>query len=379
MIDPLNEKAGDSLKKYKICVYAICKDEEQFVHRWMDAVGEADLVVVLDTGSSDHTADKLRERGAAVYTDTVSPWRFDTARNQAMEHIPEDVDICVSNDMDEVFEPGWRQKLEAVWQPQYTRARYLFTWSYNRDGSPAKQFAMEKIHRRHGFRWVHPVHEVLAYNGQDPEQTVWVPGMVLNHYPDLSKPRAQYLPLLELSAKENPDDDRTAFWLGREYLYKGQYAKCISELKRHLELPSARWDEERCASMRLISRSCQARGDNRGARQWLYRALAECPRVREPYLDLARLGYLEQNWPLVFLMSEKALVINEKSGSYLMEPESWGYALYDYGAIAAYRLGLYHKAYALAEDALSLQPDDVRLQQNLALIKARLDEEEAAS
>ena len=45
---------------YKVCVYAICKNEEKFADRWMDSMGEADLVVVLDTGSEDGTAERLR-------------------------------------------------------------------------------------------------------------------------------------------------------------------------------------------------------------------------------------------------------------------------------------------------------------------------------
>jgi tetratricopeptide (TPR) repeat protein len=338
----------------------------------MDAVSEADLVVVADTGSTDSTVDKLRARGAQVYTEIISPWRFDTARNRAMDHIPDDVDICVSNDVDEVFEPGWRQKLESVWLPHHTRARYLFTWSYRSDGSPEKQFAMEKIHRRHGFRWVHPVHEVLEYSGDDPDKTVWVPGMVLNHHPDPNKPRTQYLPLLELSARENPNDDRTAFWLGREYMYQGQNDGCIAELTRHLKLPSAAWDEERCASMRFIAKCYQAKGDMKEARLWLYRAVAECPRVREPYLGLARLGYQEGDWPLTYLMVEKALAITEKSGSYLMDPESWGYSLYNFGAISAYRLGLYQKSYDYAKTAFALAPYNEQLKTNLELIALKL-------
>ncbi len=361
--------------KYKICVYAICKNEEQFVERWMDAVSEADIIVVSDTGSTDGTAEKLRERGAKVYTDLTVPWRFDVARNKAMDHIPEDVDICVSNDLDEVFEQGWRQKLEAVWQPQYTRARYLFTWSYNEDGSPNKQFAMEKIHKRHGFRWVHPVHEVLEYYGSMPDRTVWVPGMVLNHYPDNSKPRSQYLPLLELSVHENPDDDRTMFWLGREYMFYGMYDKSIETLKRHLALPGATWDEERCASMRYIAKSFQRKGDTRQARQWLLRAVAECPRVREPYLELAVLGYLENDWPLTFLMVEKGLEIAEKSGSYLHDPAAWGYSLYDLGAICCYRLSLFEKAFLYASKACEMAPGDQRLKTNYEMIKSKLDGE----
>ena len=164
------------MSKYKICVYAISKNEEKFVDRWMDAVSEADMVVVLDTGSTDSTVEKLRERGAVVYVEKINPWRFDTARNKAMDYIPEDFDICVSNDLDEVFETGWREKLENAWKPCHTRARYMFTCSYHADGTPNKQFPMEKIHRRHGFRWVHPVHEVLKYSGEDKDSVVWVPG-----------------------------------------------------------------------------------------------------------------------------------------------------------------------------------------------------------
>ncbi len=363
------------MNKYKVCVYAIAKNEEQFVDRWMDAVQEADMVVVLDTGSEDNTVEKLKARGAMVFSEVIKPWRFDVARNKAMDHIPEDVDICVSNDLDEIFEPGWRHHLESAWDAACTRARYLFTWSFNPDGTPNKQFTMEKIHRRKDFRWVHPVHEVLAYNGTDEEKSVWVTGLVLNHYPDQSKPRSQYLPLLELSAEENPLDDRTIFWLGREYFYYRKYDQCIETLKKHLSLPTALWNEERCASMRFIASCYEAKKDMQQARLWLYKAIAECGHVREPYLKMARLGYAEGDWPLVYAMCKKGLEITEKTGSYLTEPECWGSTFYDFAAIAAFRLGLFAEAYQHAQTACQLSQNDLRLRKNLELIEQRLKEE----
>ena len=343
----------------------------------MDSVSEADMVVVLDTGSTDNTAERLRARGAKVYTQVISPWRFDTARNISMDHIPEDIDICVSNDLDEVFEKGWRQRLEQVWKPYHTRAKYLFTCSYNADGTPNKQHSMEKIHRRHGFRWVHPVHEVLEYTGDDKDQTVWVPGLVLNHYPDLSKPRAQYLPLLELSAQENSNNDRIAFWLGREYMYYGKNEQCIQTLSRYLTMKTAVWEEERSAAMRFIAKAYQAKKDFTQARSWLFRAIAECPNVREPYLQLARLGYLESDWPLVHLATDMALRITQKTGSYLFEPETWGYVLYDLAAIACYRLGLYEKSQNFARQAYEMNTNDQRLKDNLDIITRALGEQNA--
>ena len=96
---------------YNICVYAICKNEAKFVDRWMDSMSEADHIVVLDTGSDDGTVEQLRERGAQVTVEVISPWRFDTARNRSLELVPEDTDICVCTDLDEVFRPGWRKAL----------------------------------------------------------------------------------------------------------------------------------------------------------------------------------------------------------------------------------------------------------------------------
>jgi glycosyltransferase involved in cell wall biosynthesis len=84
------------MNRLKVCVYAICKNEEKFVDRWMDSMSEADEVVVTDTGSADETVEKLRRRGAVVYVDEVKPWRFDAARNISLDHVPEDPRIASS-------------------------------------------------------------------------------------------------------------------------------------------------------------------------------------------------------------------------------------------------------------------------------------------
>lgn len=357
------------MNKYKICVYAISKNEEKFVDRWMDAVSEADMVVVADTGSTDKTVEKLRARGALVYEEKIVPWRFDEARNRALSHVPEDVDICVSNDLDEVFEPGWRKKLEDAWKEDTTRARYLFIYSFKEDGTPNHQFSMEKIHCRHGYRWVHPVHEVLKYDGAKPEKITWVDGMVLNHYPDHSKPRTQYLPLLELSAEENPDDDRGMFWLGREYMYYGQWDKSIKTLTHYLTMPTAKWEEERCAAMRFIARCYEQKGDKEQAKAWYFKAVAECPYVREPYLDLAMFGYRMKDWHLVMVMSLEALKITNSTGSYLVEPQAWGFAFHDLAALSMYYLGMRKQAYFHAKAAYDMAPHDERLKGNMLLMQ----------
>lgn len=357
----------------KICVYAICKNEGQFVDRWMDSMGEADQVVVLDTGSTDDTVEKLRRRGAEVTVETIVPWRFDVARNRSLALVPEDTDICVCTDLDEVFQPGWRKKLEEAWGDGVSQASYRFTWSFTTEGEEGFVFWIEKIHQRHGFVWTHPVHEVLTWQGPGTRgRTVWAEGIQLNHYPDPTKSRGQYLPLLELSVEEDPEDDRNVHYLGREYMFYRRWDDCIATLKRHLAMPKATWKDERAASMRYIARSYEGKGELDTARDWYLRAIVEAPHLREPYLDLARLLYEQGEWEGVLYFTDCALRITQRPRSYISEAESWGSLPHDLRSIAFYQTNRLEQALEEAKKARAREPGNERLCNNVMVLEQAL-------
>ena len=158
--------------KYKVCVYAICKNEEKFAKKWYESMSEADYVCVLDTGSNDNTVDILRELGARVESRVISPWRFDVARNLSMELIPDDTDICVCTDLDEVLLPGWRKKLEKNWEKDLNCLFYRYNWSLDKKNQPKVSFYLGNIHDRNHYQWTHPVHEVLSFLGENKEITI---------------------------------------------------------------------------------------------------------------------------------------------------------------------------------------------------------------
>lgn len=356
--------------KHIVYVYAICKNEERFADRWMDSMSEADGVVVLDTGSDDATVEKLRARGAEVTVEAVVPWRFDTARNRSLELVPENVDICVCTDLDEVFRPGWREELERIWVPGAGQASYRYTWSFNPDGSEGVTFWYEKIHARHGYRWVHPVHEVLRWVGEGhPGPMVQSELIQLDHHPDPAKSRGQYLPLLELSVQEEPEDDRNVHYLGREYMYRGRWDDCIRTLERHLAMPTAVWRDERAASMRYIAKSYWQKGDAAQARDWYLRAVTEAPHLREPYMDLALLLYEQEEWAGVLYFTACALAITVRPRSYICEAAAWGSLPHDLRSMAFYALGDFRSAVEEVKKALAIEPDNQRLRGNLALME----------
>lgn len=353
------------MKNYKVCVYAITKNEEKFVKRWYESMKEADKIIVLDTGSNDNTVNLLKECGVEVHEKVINPWRFDVARNESLSLVPEEYDICVCSDLDEVFEPGWKEKVINAWNDDITRLKYLFNWSFDEYGNPGTTFMLNKIHKRGSYKWTHPVHEVLTPLENVIEKEIVVDGMVLNHYPDRSKSRGSYLPLLELSVEESPEDDRNMHYLGREYMYYSQWDKCIETLKRHLKLKSATWKDERAASMRFIARSYKAKGDSKEAVKWYMDAIKEAPYLREAYVELAYIFYEDKDYHTAYHYLKKAFEIQDKSNSYINEEFAWNSFMYDLFSICAFNLEYYHEAVEYVKKALEMDKNNLRLQMNL--------------
>ena len=340
----------------KIAVYTIAKNEEQFVQRWADSCVDADYRFILDTGSTDNTRQTATGLGIEVGFALFDPWRFDDARNYALSFLPEDIDICIALDMDEVLQPGWRQALETIPEGT-TRPRYKYVWSWNEDGSEGLVYGGDKIHARHGYRWKHPVHEVLKPVA-GVEQQHWVDALQIHHHPDHTKSRSQYLPLLELAVKEQPNDDRNQFYLAREYFFHGKYELAQYHFNQHLSL--SQWHPERAASHRYIAKMRPNAREHH-----LYRAIAEDSKRRECWVDLAMHYYEKEDWWMCRMAASRALIITEKPLDYLCEADAWGWLPHDLMAISSYRLNDLGTAYIAGQRALELKPGDERLQRNL--------------
>jgi len=356
----------------KIAIYGICLNEEKFAQRFCDSVKEADGIFITDTGSTDKTVEILEANGATVNHIKVKPWRFDIPRNVSLSFVPEDYDICVCIDLDEVLTPGWAEAIRKAWTPETTRLRYQYVWNTLPDGKEGVTFWYDKITCRNGYRWVKPVHEILQYYNGKEVQT-YCDAFKLYHYPDDTKSRGSYLPLLEMGCRDEPNDDRNSHYLGREYMYYKMYDQSIAELKRHLALPSATWNAERCASMRFLARCYLAKGDVYQAEAWGLKACAESSGDREPWLDLGKVYYQVKDWSGLYHTMKRLLSITERTKSYICDTDALYSVPYDFCSIAAYYLGLKEEALAMAIKALELEHDNERLANNVKLINQEIN------
>lgn len=351
-------------RKLRICVYAISKNEYQFVQTFCDSAKDADLILIADTGSTDGTAEKALECGAMVRDICITPWRFDDARNAALALIPRDIDICISLDLDEVLETGWREEIERVWHGDTTRLRYKFDWGHN------ILFYYEKIHARHGYRWHHPVHEYPVPDGRIKEVYSYTDKLLVSHHPDPTKSRGQYMDLLRMAVKEDPRCPRNRFYFCRELTFYQLWDEAITELHKYLEMPEATWENERAYAMRLLADGYSHRQDWWQAMKWARLACAEAPNTREPWLKLAEFAYRMSNWQECYYAVQQALKITDKALVYTCDPAAWTEKPYDYGAIACYHLGRQKEALEMINKALDYAPNDERLRANLKLIQA---------
>lgn len=374
----------------KICIYAITKNEEKFVDRWYESMKEADSIVVLDTGSTDNTVKKLKELGVTVETKIIDPWRFDVARNESLKLVPDDCNILFCTDLDEVLEPGWSKVLKERWIDGYhERAIYKYTWSHLEDGSEGRVFKYNKIHSRN-WKWRSPVHELLYNINTNSNEYEFNKSLYLfdeihlHHYPDMNKSRSSYLPLLELRAKENPDDYYGLIYLAHEYYYRNMNGKSIKLLNDILNKFSDKCTDLEIASCYLfIGDNFSKIADNNKDKELYYEAIysyLEAIKIDntyiEPYLNLSKVYLSLNDYSSAEFYTKQGIKNSYRHYTWLERDTSWSYEPWDILCRACYYGDNKKDSIIYAAKALSFEPNNKRLKDNLDIcIKLTNDKE----
>lgn len=358
------------MKKLKIVVYAICKNEEKNVYLWYESMREADEIVVLDTGSSDRTFEILSKLPKVkAYREIIEPWRFDVARNASLKYVPKDADICVCTDLDEVFKKGWSDILRRNWKKGMTKVFYTYNWGFNESGKVALSFYAGKIHSRNDYVWVHPVHEVLMYkNKRKKERRVLIKAIVLNHHRDKKKSRSSYFDLLKLAVEENPSDRRDNFLLTREYYFRKDWENVIKTANNYFKLESKLVTEEAMALCYLGIAYYRIGNESKGY-SCLFSAHRKCLDFREPLYFIGKFLYEEKRYEMALKYFEKALEIDENKHHSYMMIETWGYKIYEYCMCCAFFKGDLDKALEYSRKAIDCNEKNKSLRNEYDFIK----------
>lgn len=370
--------------KNKICVYAITKNESKFVDKWVSSMSEADEIVVLDTGSTDNTVELFKKYdNVKIYTKEINPWRFDIARNEAMNLIPDDCNILVSTDLDEILEPGWADILKESWiEGKHERATYKYSWSHLENGDDGRVFAYDKIHSRNWI-WKYPVHELLVNtktgsNKYDYENVLNLFDYIhLHHYPDLSKSRGSYLKLLELRREENHDDYYGLIYLSHEYYYQKMYDKSIELLKYIIENFSSKCNTIELASCYLfLGDNYKCIKDYNNSIISYMESISIDNTYREPYLNLSKVYMDMGHYSMAKSLLIECLKTTFRHFTWLERDTSWTYEIWDLLSLASYYNGDKLDSLAYATKAYSLCKTNERLKNNIDIILNKTTDKE---
>jgi GT2 family glycosyltransferase len=152
-------------EKLRVTLTMIVRDEESNLPKALESVrGIFDEIVVVDTGSTDRTAEVARSFGARVF-DFVWVDDFAAARNAALARATGDYAFWL--DADDVVEPHEREKLRALLgslRPDEDRACVVrCACDPGEDGSGGETVVdhIRLFPLREGIRWTYRVHEQI--------------------------------------------------------------------------------------------------------------------------------------------------------------------------------------------------------------------------
>ena len=353
----------------KVAVYTIALNEAKHIQRWYESAKEADYLLIADTGSTDGTVDLARSLGIKVVEISIKPWRFDDARNYALMSLPQDVDYCISMDADEILTPGWRAELQKAYDAsgeKLFRPKHKLVTDFDANGNPTVDFFANRIHPRFGYRWRHPIHEVIIPYEKDHKEDYFEIGLQIHHHPDNSKSRGQYLPMLEMAVDEEPFNARNLYYYARELFFHKEYLAAKRVFEEYLKY--TKYAGEKSYALRYL-----AKCDPNNAEKHLKESIKTLY-CREGVLALANHYYITKEWKKCFKVSLEAMQIKTRLNDFMSEEWAYGPMAYDLAAISAWQMEHWVDALRYGEMALEMSPNDERFINNVKFYKEKVDE-----
>ena len=226
----------------KTAAYTICKNEIKFVEKWLYYTKDFTYRVILDTGSTDGTWEILQTAAKSDHNLIIekriwTPWHFSKARNYNLDMIPQDVEWCLSPDLDEYFSINVLDQMNKVIteNPNVTNIACdrLDIYSYVVRIGPPNLLSTNKIHRRHDYEWVQPIYEHLwfKHHSTRKEIEIYNKDIYLIHDQDFKKQSRSelYIKMLKEEFNTNPTNCWTLWYLLDHYFKKedlDNYIKC---------------------------------------------------------------------------------------------------------------------------------------------------------
>ena len=285
-----------------ITLYAICKNEEKNVEKFIENSKKFSDTVVVDTGSTDNTVQLLRDAGIQVYEhpQTRDEFDFSKVRNQALSYVKTDwaFSLDFNEDLDEFFPEGL-----GVIAGEFTTFNHQRYDKVN-DGEPTLgQTAHTRFHRTKNYTWVNAVHESPIFIPTEEhlnEIAVDTTIKITKNVHNTVDKQLFYLSICEREFKNDPTNTYYLWFIFKHYFEVKNLNKALELGQEYLNLSRAYFDPTRIDVFIMCSIALINSQDVQRASNYAFHAVSEAMNVGgdvmgKAFTHLLNIGKLTQN------------------------------------------------------------------------------------
>lgn len=329
----------------RFSMVSVVRNEAKTLPRLLSSLSEflsrGGEFIVVDTGSSDNTAQVARDGGCVVFEvgdkfryvcdaekarainerfvasgdeDIIAAgdsfFAFDQARNYAMSLAKNN--FLATPDADEAWTTLNIDRINQLIDEGYEKFLIEFVFAHHPDGTPAVEFMADtRFYDRRKISWKGIIHETMR--GETKMIRVTKEVAFLEHFQNRETDRTKYLSGLAWACYEEPENDRNSHYFARELMYRGRMRSAIKEFERHIAMD--KWADERGQSMVFMGTCYDAIGEHDKALEWWHKAFELTGNRREPLIHMAYY-WKNRNKPMMVAAYAAAMLEIPNNGFY---------------------------------------------------------------
>lgn len=272
-----------------VTLYAICRNEEKNVQKFLSNTKKFTDVVVVDTGSTDNTVNLLREAGIKVYEHPQKREEFDfsLARNQALSYVTTDwaFSLDFNEDISD-FEPEGFSPIEN----EFTNLKHLRFDDKGENNITQSDEVHVRLHRTKSYEWVNAVHEVPKFipTKEYPVESSVETSIKITK--KINKTLAKEIFYFNICEREYKKDQKNSYYIWfifNHYFEVKNSVKALEFGQEYLDLSKPYFDTFRVLVFIKCSICLFNLKNYNQAANYAFHALSEAMNLGEPYLSRA--------------------------------------------------------------------------------------------
>lgn len=272
--------------KMDITLYAISKNEEKNINKFINNSKKFSHTVVVDTGSTDNTVQLLRDAGITVYEhpQTYEEFDFAKARNQALSYV--ETEWAFSLDFNEDIDNFHPNSLSFISKSSTSLQHLRFD-----DGDGGLNQSNEvhvRLHRTKNYVWRNAVHEIphfIPTEDYEQENSIQTNVKITKKVHNTIQKQLFYLSICEREYQKDPTNWYYVWFIFNHYFIVQNLSESLEYGQILLNTTKPYFDQFRIECFIKCSQIFVNLNDFQQAANYAFHALSESMKMGEPYLS----------------------------------------------------------------------------------------------